>query len=72
MRFFAEDAGVGGVAKTDGGERSAFGVEGLQVFAQLRDVLTAEDSAIVTKEDDYRGSFLPQRTQKKFMAIAIG
>lgn len=62
MRFFAEDAGVDRVAEADGGQRSAFAVESVLVFAQLRDVLTAEDSAIVTKKDDYRGSFLPQRT----------
>lgn len=62
MRFFAKDAGVVGVAEADGGQGSASVVEGLLVSAQLRDVLTAEDSAIVTKKDDYRRSFLPQRT----------
>jgi hypothetical protein len=29
------------------------------VFAQLRDVLTAEDSSVVTEEDDHRGLVFP-------------
>jgi hypothetical protein len=32
------------------------------VFAQLRDVLTAKNSSIVTQKNDHRGLVLPQRT----------
>ena len=49
--FLLEDAGVVGVAEADGGEGGALFVEGLLVFAQLRDVLAAEDSPVVAEED---------------------
>ena len=72
VRFFAEDAGVVGVAETDGCERGAFVSKGLLVFAQLRDVLAAKDSAIVAKKDDDGGIALPQRTETDFAAVGIG
>ena len=46
-RFFTENARVVAVAKADGGERRALIQKGLFVFAQLRDVLAAKNSAIV-------------------------
>ena len=58
--FFAEKAGVVAVAEADGGERSAFVQEGLLVFAQLRDVFAAKDSAIVAKKNDDGGLAFPQ------------
>jgi len=33
------------------------------VFAQLRDVLAAENSAVVTEEDDYRWTLTPKRSE---------
>ena len=53
--FLLEDAGVVGVAEADGGEGGVFFAKGLLVFAQLRDVLAAEDSAVVAKEDEDGG-----------------
>lgn len=41
------------------------------MFAQLRDVLTAEDSAIVAKKNDDGGLALPQRTQTDISAIDV-
>jgi hypothetical protein len=57
--FFAEDAGIVAVAEANGSEGSASIEERLLVFAQLRDVFAAKDSAIVTKKHDYSGIFLP-------------
>jgi hypothetical protein len=42
------------------------------VFAQLRDMLAAEDSSIVTEKDHHGRRRLPKRAQADFAAIAIG
>jgi len=59
-RLFLEDSRVVPVAKADGCEGSAFVEEGLLVFAQLRDVLTAKNSSIVAQKNDDFGLALPQ------------
>jgi hypothetical protein len=41
------------------------------VFAQLRDVLAAKNSAIVAEKNNNGGLALPQRTQADFLAIGI-
>jgi hypothetical protein len=51
------------VAQADGGKLRAFVVKGLCVAAQLRDVLAAEDSSVVAKEDDHGGVIGPERAQ---------
>jgi hypothetical protein len=61
--FLLEEAGVVGVAEADGGEGDAFFAEGLLVFAQLRDVLAAKDSAVVAKENQDGGIVLPERAE---------
>ena len=71
-RFFAENPRIVAVAQADGGEGSALIQEGLLVFAQLRDVLAAKNSAIVAKKNDDGRLILPQRAQTDFLAIAIG
>jgi hypothetical protein len=71
VRFLAEDAGVIGVAETDGCEGGAFVAKGLLMFAQLRDVLAAEDSAVMAKKGDHGGLVLPQRTETDFAAVCI-
>ena len=58
-RFSPENARIVAVAKADGREGSAFVKEELLVFAQLRDVLTAENSSIVTKKNDDGRFVLP-------------
>jgi hypothetical protein len=57
---FPEMAGVIEVAQTDRHKLRALALEGLLVFAQLRDVLTAENSAVVTKKDNYRRGVGPK------------
>jgi hypothetical protein len=70
-RFFTEKAGIVAVAQTDGGEGGAFVEEGLLVFAQLRDVLVAEDSAVVAKKDDDGGIVFPKRAETDFLTVRI-
>ena len=41
-------------------------------FAQLRNVLAAEDSTIMTQEDQHHWLLGPQRAESNRMAIAIG
>ena len=72
FRFFPENPRIVAIAKANRGERSAFIQEGLFVFAQLRDVLPAENSAVVPKKNDHCRLALPQRTQAYFLAIRVG
>lgn len=58
-RFFPENTCIVAVAKADGCKGSAFFAEGLLVFAQLRDMLSAKNSSIVAKKNDNGGSALP-------------
>jgi len=69
--FFLEDAGIILITETDGCERSAFVAELLFVFAQLRDMLAAENSTVVAKENDDGGILLPQRTEADFRARSV-
>ncbi len=64
--FFLENAGVVFIAEADNGKGSAFFAELRFVFAQLRDVLAAENSTVVAKENDDCGILLPQRTEADF------
>ena len=70
--FLLEDAGVVGVAEAYGGEGGVFFMEGWLVFAQLRDVLAAKDSAVVAKEDEDGGIRFPERAQADGLAEGIG
>jgi hypothetical protein len=42
------------------------------MFAQLRDVLTAEDSTVMAEEDNHRWSTGPKGAKPHRMALAIG
>jgi hypothetical protein len=42
------------------------------VYAQLRDVLAAKDSAVVAQENHDGGSFVPQGAEPRLMTVAIG
>src|SRR6201993_821894 len=59
--FLLEEACGGGVAEADGGEGCALFAEGLLMFAQLRDVLATEDSAVVAEEYEDSGLRFPKR-----------
>jgi hypothetical protein len=71
-RFFAENSRIVAVPKADGSDGSAFVPEGLLVFAQLRDVLAAKNSAIVAEKNDDGGFALPQRPQADLLAVSVG
>lgn len=58
-----EGAGEDEVAETNGGQVRSALLKLRLMGAQLRDVLTAEDSAVVTKEDEYRRPLRPQEIE---------
>jgi len=70
--FFLEDPGVVGIAEADGGESGLFFAEGLLMFAQLRDMLAAEDSAVVAKENQDGGIIFPERAKADLLAESVG
>ena len=70
--FFLEQKGVAGVAEADGGEGGVLFAEGLLVCAQLRDVLAAEDSAVVAEEDEHGGIRFPKRAETNLFAEGVG
>jgi hypothetical protein len=70
--FFLEEASVAGVAKADGGEGGIFGAERLLVFAQLRDVLAAEDSTVVAEEYEDSGMRFPERAETDLVTEGVG
>jgi len=69
--FFAKEFGVAGVAQANRGKTRAFLLELFFEFAQLRDMLSAEDSTIVAKEDQHGWSALPQRTETRSVSVDI-
>ena len=69
--FFLEDAGIVGIAEADGGEGGMFFAEGLLVLAQLRDVLAAEDSAVVAEEDEDGGIRFPEGAEADDFAEGV-
>ena len=58
--FFAKEFGVACVTQSNGGEMRALLLELFFECAQLRDMLSAEDSTIVAKEYQHGWSALPQ------------
>jgi hypothetical protein len=70
--LMAKDLGVVCVAQADGGQPSAFIAKCRFVIAQLRDVLTAEDSPVVAKEGDHCGVGGPQRTESDRPSFRVG
>lgn len=57
--FLAEEPGISSVAQTDDGQISSFTFELGFKFAQLRDVLSAENSTVMPEEDQHGRSTLP-------------
>ena len=70
--LFAEDAGVAQIAQTNGGEARPLLLEFLLVFAQLRNVLAAKNSAVMAKKGHDRDAIGPERTQSNPVAFGIG
>jgi hypothetical protein len=70
--LIAEGARVVYVAETDRGEACALCLDLLLMLAQLRDVLAAEQSSVVTQKRYYRGSVGPERAEPDLIAVTIG
>ena len=69
--FLAEKLGIARIAQSDGGQASAFFAKLLFELAQLRDMLTAENSAVMAEKNNDRRRIGPQRTQPDCFAIDI-
>lgn len=69
--FVAEEPGIADVTQPDGRKMGAFLFEFFFKCAQLRDVLAAKNSTIVTQEDHDGWSALPQRAQAGCFAFGI-
>jgi hypothetical protein len=70
-RFLAEKPRVLAVPQSDGGQPGSLFLERFLVLAQLRDVFTAENSAVVPQKNDHCGPARPQGTENCFLTIAI-
>jgi hypothetical protein len=69
--FFTKEPRVTAVAKPHGSYVCALATNYLLFFAQLRDVLPAENSTVVPQENHYRRLRRPQRTQPDLFPIRI-
>lgn len=69
--FLAEESGITGVAQANDSQMSAFTFELGFKFAQLRDVLSAEDSTVMTKKDHHGRPILPQGAEPRRFAVSI-
>jgi hypothetical protein len=69
--FLAKYSGVVCVAQTDSSQTSAFIAERLFVVAQLRNVLAAKDSAVVTEECDHCRPVGPKRAESDGSAFRV-
>jgi len=70
-RFVAKSARIDAIPKPHCGQGRSAVSESLFVRAQLRDVLAAENSAIVPQENYHRRLAEPQRTKAEFPAVHI-
>lgn len=70
--FLAEKLGIAGVAQPNNSKMSAFLLELGFKFAQLRDVLSAKDSTVVSKENHHGRLRLPQRSETRWLAVDVG
>ena len=69
--LLTKHVGVRCVAKADRRKIKAAIAELLLVCAQLRDMLTAENSTVVPKEDHGSGLVLPKRTETDFGTAGV-
>jgi hypothetical protein len=70
--LIAEEFRVAGIAQSNNSKMCAFLFEFFFECAQLRDMLAAKNSTIVTQEDQDGWSALPQRAQAGCLAVGIG
>src|SRR5258708_15816411 len=69
--FLTKEPGVVHVGQSDCGKLCSFGAKRCFMLAQLRDVLTAEDSAPVTQKNNDRRTLLPERSKLYGMRVGI-
>ena len=69
--FLAEKPRVLAVPQSHGSQPGSLFLECLLVLAQLRDVFTAENSAVVPQKNEHRWTAHPQRPENHFPSIAI-
>jgi hypothetical protein len=69
--FLAEKLGIARITQSNHGKACAFLLELGFEFAQLRDVLSAEDSTVVAKKDHHGGTALPQGAEARWLAIGV-
>ena len=69
--FFPEEPGVVPIAEPDGGDADSAAIQFGLVFAQLRDMLSAEDSAIVPEKSHQRRRFSPDRSKHYLISFTI-
>ena len=72
LGLLAEVAGVIRAAEPDSGKVRSLLPESLFSVAQLRDMLTAEDSTPVAQKNDDRGLVRPERAEPYGLAIDVG
>lgn len=70
--MFPKEICVSEIAQTDRGQLSSFIMETGLVFAQLRDVLATENSAVVPQEHQNRGSSLPKGAKPDLPSTRTG
>lgn len=69
--FLAEELGIARIPQSNHGQMRAFLLELGFKFAQLRDVLSAEDSTVVPKKDHHGRSRFPQGAEPRRLAIGV-
>ena len=69
--LFPELTGIFPIAEANYGQSRFPLTERRFMLAQLRDVLAAEDSTVVTEEDDHRRLLVPKGTQPDFVPVRI-
>ncbi len=70
-RFLAEKPCILAVPQSDGGQLGSLFLEFFLVLTQLRDVFTAENSAVVPQKNKHRRTAGPQGPENYFPSIAI-
>ena len=63
--FLPEELGVTGVPQANHGDLCAFAAELLFEFAQLRDMLPAEDSTVMAEKDQHSRAAFPKGAQTR-------
>ncbi len=69
--FLAKLAGINRIAEANGGESCSFVAKGLLVLAQLRGVLAAKNSAVMTQENHDGRPLVPQGAEPRLPAVAV-